>query len=143
MTFVKAYEELWDSRCMKQLMPNIQSFPTERLETEVNRSWKLERNLHSEAPIPVHYHFLSTSSNPLLDYISDGGAHLVQGNYLFIRKDQKLHCMVYLPSGHPKTIWSSEKLSLGEDSQTRIRSTTYVEGGREISTIIADGLNSF
>ena len=142
MTFVKAYEELWDSRFIKQPIANIKTFPAEKLEEEVNRSWKLERNLSSKAPTPVQYHFLSRSSDPLLDSIIGREILCVKGRYLFARQDEYLHCMVYLPSGHLKTIWSSDKLSFSPQGFTRIRSTSYAEDGQEISVIIADGYKS-
>lgn len=124
---MKAYEELWDSRHMKQPIANIKTFPAEKLEKEVNRSWKLEQNLNSKCPVPVRYHRLPKARNPLLDHLVQMQEHpyIVKGRYLFITKDECLHCLVYFRSGHLKRMWSSDKLSFDDDSDLLVRGTSY------------------
>jgi len=130
-------------------------FPIDALEEEVNRSWRLEKNLNRDHPIPVCQHHLSIAQYLLLsrrdphrrlDYIQP---FILNGRYLFVRREYHLHCFLYLDSGILQRVWSSDAIVFEETpfesidpfnhGDCWIRGTSYKEDGREVWVINIEG----
>lgn len=136
MTFVKAYEDLWNSRFTKPPIENINTFSIEELEKKVTRLWRVEHNLNCEAPTPIRYHHIQRAEY-LLPWPGFGfprPVHIVEGKYIFSRAEQNLYCYYYSQSTQLECVWCSDALSSPPDYY--IRSSWYIEDGRKVLVII-------
>lgn len=135
MTFVKAYEELWNSRFVDQPIENLSTLTMEELKEEVTRCWKIERNIDRDCPIPLRYHHLPNTG--ALSHPHQTPPHIIKGKYLFNHVSQQLYCHAYSPEGLLECIWCSDPIQKAGGSW--IRSSVYYENGSEILVIITLG----
>ena len=145
MTFIKAYEELWESRHMKMPIHNIDTFSMVELQELVNRSWRTERNLKQPHPVPVSHVHNRTENLSLHSPMEECRNYLciAKGKFLFSRIGEKLACDIVLDQGRIEHVWMSDdipsQLEVTSRKHRHIRSSSYFEDDKEILLAITEG----